>query len=84
MHFGIIRLVKWRMQYDSVYIVVVVVFLGLRYFGIIFFVLSAHYTLNRVSEPSASISVTVRLLIQINLARRIGFRRVTSGIGAVE
>lgn len=41
-------------------------------------------TLNLVSEPSANISVTVRLLIQISLAKRIGFNRATSGIGAVE
>lgn len=42
------------------------------------------YTLKRVSEPSASISVTVRLLIHTSLAKRIGFRRDTSGMGAVE
>jgi hypothetical protein len=42
------------------------------------------YMLNRVSEPSASISVTVRLLIQIRRASLMGFRRDTSAIGAVE
>lgn len=40
-------------------------------------------TLKRVSEPSASIKVTVRLLIQISRAKRIGFNRATSLIGAV-
>lgn len=42
------------------------------------------YMLNRVSEPSASISDTVRLLIQIRRASLMGFRRDTSAIGAVE
>lgn len=42
------------------------------------------YTLNRVSEPSASMSDTVRLLIQIRRANLMGFRRDTSAIGAVE
>lgn len=40
-------------------------------------------TLKRVSEPSASIKVTVRLLIQISRAKRIGFNRATSLMGAV-
>lgn len=40
-------------------------------------------TLKRVSEPSASIKVTVRLLIQISRAKRIGFKRATSLMGAV-
>ena len=42
------------------------------------------YMLNRVSEPSANISDTVRLLIQIRRASLMGFRRDTSAIGAVE
>lgn len=42
------------------------------------------HTLNRVSEPSANMSDTVRLLIQIRRASLMGFRRDTSAIGAVE
>jgi hypothetical protein len=42
------------------------------------------YMLNRVSEPSASISDTVRLLIQIRRASLMGLSRDTSAIGAVE
>lgn len=41
------------------------------------------YTLKRVSEPSASIRVTVLLFIHISLASLIGFNLATSAIGAV-
>ena len=43
----------------------------------------ACYTLKRVSEPSASMRVTVLLFIQISLAKRMGLRRATSAMGAV-
>lgn len=41
------------------------------------------YTLKRVSDPSANISVTVLMFIHISLANRIGFSRLTSAMGAV-
>lgn len=40
--------------------------------------------LKRVSDPSANMSVTILLLIQISFANRMGLKRETSGMGAVE